>query len=215
VIGSGISVNVTLIFSVERYLAVVDAYAAGLELASARGHDLSRIRSVASFFVSRIDTEVDSRLAAIGTDAAAALLGQAAVATARRVWRAHGESLATDRWAALDAGGAHPQRPLWASTGVKNPDYDPTRYVVDLVARGCVNTMPEATLDAVAAQGVIPADSLTGTGPAGDATWAALTDVGIDAAAVFTVLESEGVAKFIDSWEQLRATVAAAAGQGA
>jgi transaldolase len=214
VIGSGISVNVTLIFSVERYLAVVDAYAAGLELASARGHDLSRIRSVASFFVSRIDTEVDSRLSAIGTDAAAALLGEAAVATARQVWRAHGESLATDRWAALAAGGAHPQRPLWASTGVKNPDYDPTRYVVELVGRGCVNTMPEATLDAVAAQGVIPDDSLTGTGAAGDATWAELAAVGIDAADVFAVLEAEGVTKFIDSWEQLRTTVAAAAAQG-
>lgn len=212
VIGSGISVNVTLIFSLERYLAVVDAYTAGLELAATRGHDLSSIRSVASFFVSRIDSEVDARLGAIGTDAAAALLGEAAVATARQVWQAHGESLATDRWTALASGGAHAQRPLWASTGVKNPAYDPTRYVVELVGRGCVNTMPEATLDAVAAQGVIPDDSLTGTGPAGDATWAALSALGIDAADVFAVLEDEGVTKFIDSWEQLRSTVAAAAG---
>ena len=213
VIGSGISVNVTLIFSLDRYQAVVDAYEAGLERAAERGHDLSGIHSVASFFVSRIDTEVDARLAAIGTDAATRLLGDAAIATARQVWQAHGESLATDRWAALAERGARPQRPLWASTGVKNPDYDPTRYVVELVGRGCVNTMPEATLDAVAAQGVIPDDSLTGTGAAGDATWAELAAVGIDAADVFAVLEAEGVTKFIDSWEQLRSTVAAAAAQ--
>ena len=211
VIGSGISVNVTLIFSLERYQAVVDAYEAGLELAAARGHDLSAIRSVASFFVSRIDSEVDARLGAIGTAAATRLLGEAAIATARQVWSAHGASLVTDRWAALAANGAHPQRPLWASTGVKNPDYDPTRYVVGLVGRGCVNTMPEATLDAVARQGLIPDDSLTGTGPEGDATWAALAAVGVEAADVFAVLEQEGVSKFIDSWEQLRATVAAAA----
>lgn len=212
VIGSGISVNVTLIFSVDRYLAVVDAYQAGLELAAARGHDLGAIRSVASFFVSRIDSEVDARLTALGSPEVGSLLGTAAVATARQVWRAHLASRETDRWQALESRGAHPQRPLWASTGVKNPDYDPTRYVVDLVARGCVNTMPEATLDAVAAQGNIPADSLSGTGAAGDATWAALAAVGIDAAEVFAVLETEGVAKFIDSWQELRATVAAASG---
>lgn len=212
VIGSGISVNVTLIFSLERYLAVVDAYLSGLELAARNGHDLAGIRSVASFFVSRIDSEVDARLTTAGTPEATALLGQAAIATARLVWQAHADSLSTQRWAALAAAGAHPQRPLWASTGVKNPDYDPTRYVVELVARGCVNTMPAATLDAVAAQGVIPDDSLSGTGAAGEATWAALTAVGIDAAGVFADLESEGVAKFIDSWQELRATVAAAAG---
>ena len=215
VIGSGISVNVTLIFSVDRYLAVVDAYEAGLELAASRGHDLSVIRSVASFFVSRIDTEVDARLAAIGTSDAVGLKGEAAIATARQVWQVHGASLASQHWTALAAAGAHPQRPLWASTGVKNPDYDPTRYVVELVGRGCVNTMPEATLDAVAEKGVIPADSLSGTGSAGEATWAALAAVGIDAADVFAVLESEGVTKFIDSWEDLRRTVAAAAGGAA
>jgi transaldolase len=214
-IGSGISVNVTLIFSVERYLAVVDAYEAGLELAAQRGHDLASIRSVASFFVSRIDTEVDNRLSAIGTDEATSLLGTAAIATAREVWQAHLAGLSTPRWAALADQGAHVQRPLWASTGVKNPEYDPTRYVVELVARGCVNTMPEATLDAVAEQGVIPEDSLTGSGPAGTQAWAALANVGIDATDVFAVLESEGVTKFIDSWEQLRSTVASAAGQDA
>jgi transaldolase len=170
---------------------------------------------VASYFVSRIDSEVDSRLTAIGTPASAALLGTAAIATARQVWQAHLASLATGRWGALAAQGANPQRPLWASTGVKNPAFDPTRYVVELVARGCVNTMPEATLDAVAAQGVIPADSLSGTGATGDQTWAALADVGIDARDVFAVLETEGVAKFIESWQELRSTVAAASGAGA
>jgi len=212
VIGSGISVNVTLIFSVDRYLAVVAAYEAGLRLAQSRGHDLSTIRSVASFLVSRIDTEVDKRLTALGTPEAEALIGEAAIATARQVWQTHLASLDTDGWKALAADGAHPQRPLWASTGVKNPDYDPTRYVVELVARGCVNTMPEATLEAVAEHGQIPDDSLSGTAAQADATWSALRAVGIDAAGVFAVLESEGVSKFIESWQELRATVATAAG---
>lgn len=211
-IGAGISVNVTLIFSLDRYEAVVEAYLAGLELARSRGIDLSSIRSVASFFVSRIDSEVDSRLADIGSPEAVALEGRAAIATAQLVWQAHLDSLTTTRWTALAADGAHPQRPLWASTGVKNPAYDPTRYVVGLVARGCVNTMPEATLDAVAADAVIPADSLTGTAPGALATWSELSAVGIDAADVFRTLEDEGVTKFVDSWVELRATVASAAG---
>jgi transaldolase len=215
VIGAGISVNVTLIFSVERYLAVVEAYLAGLEKAASAGHDLSTIHSVASFFVSRIDTEVDNQLTAIGTDEALALEGTAAIATAQQVWQAHLDSLASVRWTALSAAGANAQRPLWASTGVKNPAYDPTRYVVELVARGCVNTMPEATLNAVAGQGVIPQDSLTGTAAAADKAWARLIDVGIDPARVFQTLEDEGVAKFIDSWRDLRQTVAAASGQEA
>lgn len=213
VIGAGISVNVTLIFSVDRYRAVVDAYLAGLELAAQAGHDLSAIRSVASFFVSRIDTEVDARLERSGGPAD--LLGTAAIATAQQVWQAHQESLSDPRWSALSDRGAHPQRPLWASTGVKNPAYDPTRYVVDLVARGCVNTMPEATLHAVAAQGEIRGDTLDGTAAAADATWAALTAAGIDGPDVFATLETRGVASFIDSWEELRHTVAAAAGVSA
>ena len=212
VIGAGISVNVTLIFSVDRYRDVVDAYVAGLEMAAAAGHDLSTIQSVASFFVSRIDTEVDARLAVIGTPAAQALRGKAAIANARLAWAAHTDSLASDRWAALAAAGANPQRPLWASTGVKDPSFDPTRYVVDLVVRGCVNTMPEATLDAVAAQGVIPADSITGTATESAQVWVDLAALGIDEAQVCEQLEREGVAKFIDSWQQLRATVATAAG---
>ncbi len=211
-IGAGISVNVTLIFSVERYLEVVDAYLSGLDLAVRNGHDLSTIQSVASFFVSRIDTEVDNRLDTIGTPQAKQLLGKAAIANARLAWAAHVDGLASDRWQALAAQGAQVQRPLWASTGVKDPSYDPTRYVVELVARGCVNTMPEATLDAVAERGVIPEDSITGTAEESAAVWKALTDVGIDTSDVFEVLEREGVKKFIDSWEQLRATVATAAG---
>jgi transaldolase len=205
---------VTLIFSVDRYREVVDAYMAGLEQAAANGHDLSTIRSVASFFVSRIDTEVDGRLKALGTPDATTLLGQAAIASARLAWAAHLEIQQSARWQALAAQRANPQRPLWASTGVKDPAYDPTRYVVDLVVRGCVNTMPEATLEAVAADGVIPADSVTGTAAEAAQVWADLHGLGIDQQEVCDLLEREGVAKFIDSWQQLRATVAAAAGIG-
>lgn len=211
-IGSGISVNVTLIFSVDRYREVVDAYLSGLERAAAAGHDLSTIESVASFFVSRIDTEVDSRLRALGTPEAEAMLGKAAIANARLAWAAHLDTLASDRWQALAAQGARIQRPLWASTGVKDPAYDPTRYVVDLVVSGCVNTMPEPTLVAVADDGVIPADSVTGTAEASAQVWADLAALGIGQREVCDQLETEGVAKFIDSWEQLRGTVAAAAG---
>lgn len=212
-IAAGISVNVTLIFSVENYREVVNAYVAGLAQAADAGHDLSTIRSVASFFVSRIDTEVDARLRAIGTPEATALLGRAAIANARMAWAAHQESLATAEWSSVSTRGANVQRPLWASTGVKDPAYDPTRYVVDLVVRGCVNTMPEATLDAVAEQGVIPDDSVTGTATESAVVWMDLSQLGIEEAEVCDKLEREGVDKFIDSWEQLRATVAAAAGQ--
>lgn len=211
VIGSGISVNVTLIFSVQRYREVVDAYVAGLELARDRGHDLDRIRSVASFFVSRIDTEVDRRLDEIGSDAAHALRGTAALATARLVWVAHEELLDTDRWRTLAAAGARPQRPLWASTGVKDPSMPPTRYVLELVVEGCVNTMPEATLRAVADNGPVPEDTVSGTGAASAEVWAGLESLGITEADISATLESEGVEKFIDSWKQLIDTVAAAA----
>lgn len=215
VIGQGISVNVTLIFSVDRYRDVVDAYVSGLELALANGHDLAGIESVASFFVSRIDTEIDARLRALGTPTAEAMLGKAAIANARLAWAAHLDTLASDRWAALAAQGATVQRPLWASTGVKDPAYDPTRYVVDLVVRGCVNTMPEATLDAVAEQGVIPRDSISGTEADAAQVWIDLAALGIQQNEVCDKLEVEGVAKFIESWQQLRATVAAAAGSEA
>jgi len=212
VIGAGISVNVTLIFSVDAYCDVVDAYMAGLEKAHAAGHDLTTIHSVASFFVSRIDTEVDARLKALATPAATAMMGQAAIANARLAWQAHLETLATERWAALAAHGANAQRPLWASTGVKDPAYDPTRYVIDLVVAGSVNTMPEATLMAVATQGQCRGDEVTGTAQQSARVWQDLAVLGIDQAHVCDQLEAEGVTKFIDSWMDLRRNVAKTAG---
>lgn len=214
VIGSGISVNVTLIFSVDRYRAVVEAYEAGLALAQSRGHDLSTIRSVASFFISRIDTEVDARLRALGTPQAEALLGQAALATARLVWQEHQDLLAATGWATLATAGARAQRPLWASTGVKDPTMPPTRYVLELVVDGCVNTMPEATLRAVADNGPVPDDTVSGRQAESQEVWSRLEALGISRADVSATLEREGVEKFIASWEQLRATVAAAAQAG-
>ena len=211
VIGSGISVNVTLIFSVERYRAVVDAYVAGLELARQRNHDLDQIRSVASFFVSRIDTEVDHRLGVMGTEAAKSLRGAAALATARLVWAAHEDTLTSDRWRSLTDDGAHPQRPLWASTGVKDPAMPPTRYVLELVVEGCVNTMPEATLRAVADNGPVPEDTVSGTAAASSEVWSQLEALGITEADVSATLEREGVEKFMESWQQLIDTVASAA----
>lgn len=208
-IAEGISVNVTLIFSVERYRGVIDAYLAGLEQAAAAGRDLSAIASVASFFVSRVDVAVDAQLDAIGTPEAAAARGRAAIANARLAWFAFLDTLAGPRWASL-ASWAHPQRPLWASTGVKDPTYDDTRYVIELVAPGCVNTMPEPTLNAVRDHGVFRGDTVTGTQPASRDELAALVPLGIDLRAVFADLEADGVQKFIDAWEQLRATVQAA-----
>ena len=208
-LSEGISVNVTLIFSVERYRAVVDAWLTGLEQAQAAGHDLSGIASVASFFVSRVDSEVDKRLDALGTAEAAALRGKAAIANARLAWQVYVDALAGDRWQALAAAGAQPQRPLWASTGVKDPAYDDTRYVIDLAAPGCVNTMPEKTLEAVADHGVVRGDTVSGTAEESAAVWASLAAIGIDEDDVVTVLEDEGVVKFVDSWEQLLASVTA------
>jgi transaldolase len=206
-IGEGISVNVTLIFGIERYRDVMDAYLTGLEHASDAGRDLSKIRSVASFFVSRVDTEVDKRLEAIGSDEALALRGKAAVANARLAYAAFEEVIASDRWQALSAAGANPQRPLWASTGVKNPDYPDTLYVTDLVVADTVNTMPEKTLEAFADHGVVEGDQVTGR--AGDAqqVFDALAAVGIDFDDVLAVLEEEGVEKFAKSWAELVETV--------
>ena len=164
VIAEGISVNVTLIFSVERHRAVMDAYLAGLEAAKQGGHDVSKIHSVASFFVSRVDTEIDKRLEKIGSDEALALRGQAGVANARLAYAAYEEVFVGGaRYEALKADGARLQRPLWASTGVKNPEYSDTLYVTELVAPNTVNTMPEKTIDAVADHGVITGDTVTGT----------------------------------------------------
>ncbi|WP_043263840.1 transaldolase [Streptomyces sp. CT34] len=203
VIGLGISVNVTLIFSLERYREVMDAYLAGLEKARAAGLDLSLIRSVASFFVSRVDTEVDKRLEKIGTDEAKALKGKAALANARLAYQAYEEVFAGERFAALDKAGAHKQRPLWASTGVKDPAYKDTLYVDELVAPGTVNTMPEATLEATAARGRITGDTVRGTYAEARADLDALAALGISYDDVVQLLEDEGVEKFEASWNDL------------
>jgi len=206
-LAEGISVNVTLIFSVERYREVIDAFFAGLEQAKANGHNLHGIHSVASFFVSRVDTEVDKRLKAIGTDEAKALLGEAAIANARLAYAAYEELFATDRWRALAGEGANPQRPLWASTGVKDPAYADTRYVDQLVVQGTVNTMPEKTLDAVADHAELTGDTVSGRGAEAQAIFDKLSAAGIDVPDVFHVLEVEGVEKFEKSWTELLETV--------
>jgi transaldolase len=206
-LAEGISVNVTLIFSLERYDGVIDAFVAGLEQAKANGHDLSKIQSVASFFVSRVDTEIDARLDKIGTPEAASLRGKAAIANARLAYQLFEKKFSGDQWDALAAAGAKPQRPLWASTGVKDPLYDDTRYVVELVAPNTVNTAPEKTIDAVADHGVIRGNTIEGTYGAASSTFSALEAVGVDLKDVFEVLETEGVDKFVKSWEQLQETV--------
>ncbi|MFI2488694.1 transaldolase [Promicromonospora kroppenstedtii] len=205
-LAKGISVNVTLIFSIERYRAVMDAFLAGLEQAKEAGHDLSVIGSVASFFVSRVDSEVDKRLTAVGTDEALALRGQAAIANARLAFAAYEEVFSGERWAALAAAGAQPQRPLWASTGVKDPAYRDTMYVDELVVAGVVNTMPEKTLDAFADHGIVLADTVTGSGEQAAATIAAVEAQGISMDEVTAQLEDEGVTKFEVSWDELLTT---------
>jgi transaldolase len=207
VIAEGISVNVTLIFSLDRYEAVMDAYLTGLEQAKEGGHDIAQIHSVASFFVSRVDTEIDKRLKAIGTPEAAALEGEAAIANARLAYQAYQKTFTGPRWEALAAAGANKQRPLWASTGVKDPNYDDTRYVVELVAPNTVNTAPEKTIDAVADHGIIRGDTITGNYPAASAVFSALQALGIDLDDVFTVLETEGVQKFEQAWNELLESV--------
>jgi len=203
-LAEGISVNVTLIFSVERHREVMDAYLAGLEKAREAGHDLSKIHSVASFFVSRVDTEIDKRLEKIGSGEALALRGQAGVANARLAYAAYQEVfVGGERYTQLEKDGAPVQRPLWASTGVKNPDYSDTLYVTELVAPNTVNTMPEKTIDAVAEHGVVTGDTITGTGAAAQEVFDKLSAVGIDLTDVFIVLESEGVEKFEASWKEL------------
>ncbi|MQA15127.1 MAG: transaldolase [Pseudonocardiaceae bacterium] len=206
-LADGISVNVTLIFSVDRYREVLDAFLDGLEQARANGHDLATLTSVASFFVSRVDTEVDRRLTEIGTEQARGLLGLAAVANARLAYAAYQDVFETVRWATLEEAGAHPQRPLWASTGVKNPDYADTRYVTELVAPGVVNTMPEKTMHAFADHGEVLGDRVTGTADRARASFDALTAAGVDLDDALAVLEREGVEKFTKSWTELLETV--------
>jgi transaldolase len=202
-IADGISVNVTLIFSLERYRAVMNAYLSGLEQAQQTGHDLSKIESVASFFVSRVDTEIDKRLDAIGTDEAKALKGKAGIANARLAYQAYEEVFSTPRWKSLEAEGARPQRPLWASTGVKDPAYKDTMYVVDLVAPGIVNTMPEKTLDAVADHGEVVGDTITPNYADAQKVLDDLEALGVSYNDVVQVLETEGVDKFEKAWGEL------------
>lgn len=207
VLAEGISVNVTLIFSLDRYRAVMSAFLVGLEQAREKGIDLSTIESVASFFVSRVDTEIDKRLDAIGTDEALALKGQAGIANARLAYQAWEEVFGTPRWQVLAADGANPQRPLWASTGVKNPDYSPTMYVDQLVAPTIVNTMPDKTLHAVEESGQITGNTIAGTYEESAAVLDKLEQLGVSYTEVTDQLETEGVDKFDASWSDLQKTV--------
>jgi transaldolase len=191
-------------------MQVLDAWLAGLEQAKTNGHDLSHIESVASFFVSRVDTLIDKKLDALGTDAARELRGKAAIANAHLAWQAFVDTTSTERWEMLKNAGAHVQRPLWASTGVKDPAYDDTRYVMELIAPICVNTMPEATLNAVADHGVVRGDTVTGTASAAKHVWDQLAAIGISADDIFAELEQDGVDKFIAAWEQLLTSLDAA-----
>ncbi len=209
VLAQGISVNVTLIFSLDRYRAVMGAFLAGLEQAKAAGKDLSTIHSVASFFVSRVDSEVDKRLDAIDDPTAAELRGKAGIANARLAYQAYEEVFSTPRWQTLAEAGARPQRPLWASTGVKDPAYPDTLYVTELVAPGTVNTMPEKTLDATADHGEIRGDTVTGGYAEAAAILDALDALGISYQEVVELLEKEGVEKFEKSWSELLDGVAA------
>ncbi len=206
-LAAGISVNVTLIFSLERYRAVINAYLLGLEQAKENGHDLSRIHSVASFFVSRVDAEIDARLDAIGSDEAKALKGKAGLANARLAYQTFQEQFSSERWQVLQSAGANAQRPLWASTGVKDPNLPDTLYVAGLVAADVVNTMPEKTLEAMADHGVVEGDTITGTYDESNEILNQLDDLGISYTEVVDQLESEGLDKFVASWSELLETV--------
>ncbi|MFE5285786.1 transaldolase [Nocardia sp. NPDC056611] len=207
VISEGISVNVTLIFSVRRYIAVMGAYLDGLRNATTSGHDIAKVQSVASFFVSRVDTEIDKRLEAIGTPEALALRGKAGIANAHLAYAAYQDIFDggkhTDVFNKLSSQGGNKQRALWASTGVKNPEYSDTMYVTELVAPDTVNTLPEKTLEAVADHGVIVPNAAVGKAEQAQAVFDQLVAVGIDLDDVFGVLETEGVDKFVASWQEL------------
>jgi transaldolase len=209
-IAAGISVNVTLIFSLERHRAVIDAYLTGLEKAKAAGHDLSKIHSVASFFVSRVDTEIDKRLDAIGSPEALALKSKAGVANAQLAYQLFEQEFSTDRAKALVASGANPQRPMWASTGVKDPSLPDTLYVTELAVAGVVNTMPEKTLEATFDHAPLHGDAVTGSYAEAQGVLDALAAIGVDYDDVTALLEREGVEKFIVSWNELLDTVTAA-----
>lgn len=209
-IAAGISVNVTLIFSLQRYAEVIDAYLSGLEQADAAGIALSDIHSVASFFVSRVDTEVDKRLDTIGGEEASALKSKAGIANAQLAFQLFVEEFATERALALQEKGANRQRPLWASTGVKSADLPDTLYVTELVTPGVVNTMPEKTLEATFNHGKIRGDTVTGSYPAARAVLNDLDRLGVSYQEVTELLEREGVEKFVASWNELLETVSAA-----
>jgi transaldolase len=214
-LAQGISVNVTLIFALDRYEQVMDAFLAGLEQARDNGHDLSTIGSVASFFVSRVDTEVDKRLDKIGSDGAKALKGKAAIANARLAYQRYSQVFSSPRWQALADAGAHPQRPLWASTSTKNPAFRDVVYVEDLVAPGVVNTMPESTIHAYADHGETTGDTVTGGYDEAQRVLDDLERIGVPYQDVVQTLEREGVEKFEASWLELldgvRASLEAAA----
>ncbi|NEN07799.1 transaldolase [Diaminobutyricibacter tongyongensis] len=207
-IADGICVNVTLLFGLDRYRDVIRAYLKGLELAETAGHDISRIHSVASFFVSRVDTEVDRRLRNVGTPEALALLHKTGIANARLAYQLHRDEFASTRAQRLLALGAHAQRPLWASTGTKDAALSDTAYVTELIAPGVVNTMPPATLDAVEDHGIIASDTISGHLDAAMATVGALADVGVSYREVTARLEEDGLQKFTASWQGMEAVVA-------
>ena len=208
-LAEGISVNVTLIFSLERYRAVINAYLTGLERALEQGRDLSKIHSVASFFVSRVDSEVDARLEQIGTEQALALKGRAGLANARLAYQVFQEAFSSERWKLLAEAGAVVQRPLWASTGTKDPAYPDTMYVDGLVAPDTVNTLPEKTLEAAADHAEVTGDTITGTYDDSERVLNELEQLGISYQEVVEKLEREGVDKFVASWEELLETVTA------
>jgi transaldolase len=212
VIAEGISVNVTLIFSLQRYREVIDAYMAGLEKAKANGHDLSKIHSVASFFVSRVDLEINKRLDAIATADARSLMNKSALANARLAYQVFEQQFASERWVALASSDANVQRPLMASTGVKDPALPDTLYVTELVAPQLVNTMPEKTMEAVFDHGVVPANSISNRYEESNMILLAVAAVGVDYDDVTQQLEREGVEKFIVSWNELLDSVTVALG---
>lgn len=210
-IAQGISVNVTLIFSLERYSQVIDAYLTGLERAAEAGRDLAEIHSVASFFVSRVDTAIDAKLTEVGTEEALGLRGRAAIANARLAYEMFEQTLTGERWQRLatsSEGRARLQRPLWASTGVKDPTYPDTMYVAELIAPYTVNTMPATTLAAFADHGEVRNDTMTGTYEESRALFDVLKRVGVDHQGLIKALEQEGLTKFEDSWRGLGHTVA-------
>ena len=204
-LAEGININVTLIFSLQRYEEVIDAFMAGLEAAGEE--HVATLTSVASFFVSRVDTEVDRRLDALGTQEAKALRGKAAIANARLAYELFEKRFSSPRWNALASKGARLQRPLWASTSAKDPAYRDTMYVEDLIAPHTVNTMPEATLHAMADHGVVPGNTIEGTYDEARKVFADLEQLGVGYDDVVEVLEDEGVRKFADSWDGLLKTI--------